>query len=119
MTFPWWLNVSFLPWWLASLMSNVAIIYIEYMNRSTTSGWLSVLSYTFLPICFAQWCLFRGFNGAPHWLIAWTVFALGNTAMRIVAVQTLAGHEVKSWTYTMSGVTVILLGSWLVKLGMK
>ncbi len=107
------------PWWVASIISNLAIITTEYLNRTATGGFLSVLPKTFWLIVIAQVCLFRSFNGAPHWMIAWVVFALGNSLMRVTTVRTFSGHEIGNWWYASSGVAVMLLGALLVKQGMK
>ena len=103
-----------LPWWAASILSNVAIMYVEHTNRGATGGWLSVLPLTFIPIVVAQFCLFRAFNGAPHWLYAWAVFAVGNAVMRLGLVKVL-GEQVGSWPLALAAVTIIMLGSVLMK----
>ncbi len=106
-------------WWVASLISNGAIIFTEYTNRSATGGWASALPYTFLPIMLAQFCLFRAFNGAPNWFMAWIVFTIGNAVMRVAAVQVMAGHEVKSWAFSLLGIAVMIGGSFILKVGLK
>ncbi len=108
-----------LSWWVYSLLSNVAIIATEYFNRSAPGGWVTVLPQTALLIVLAQYCLFRTFNGAPHWFTAWMVFVIGNTLMRVVAVQALASSEVTSWTYTSLGIMVMVSGAFLVKEGLR
>lgn len=108
-----------MTWWMASLLSNVAIIMVEYINRTATGGFISVLPKTFLLIILAQFCLFRAFNGAPHWMIAWVVFAVGNSLMRVVSVNFMAGHEVANWYYTGGGCAVMMAGAYLVKSGMR
>ena len=110
--------LSFLPWWVASIISNVAIIFIEYVNRSTDGGIIAALPKTFLPIVLAQVCLFYTFNGAPHWLAAWAFFVVGNSIMRVGAVYYF-GDAVSSWAHVMLGITVMLAGSFLLKEGLR
>ena len=108
----------FFPWWIASLISNVAIIFIEYVNRTTDGGITSALPRTILPILLAQWCLFHAFHGAPHWFLAWAFFAVGNSFMRVGVVY-LFGGPVGSWAHVTLGITVMLGGAFLVKEGLR
>ena len=108
-----------LPWYTWLLISNVCIIAIEYMNRTAIGGWSSVLPQTAPLIIVAQFCLFAGFNGSPHWLSAWVVFSIGNSIMRIGSVNVLSGHEVTSWVYILAGVGSMLGGALLVKMGLR
>ncbi len=107
-----------MPWWVASLLSNVAIMYVEHMNRGATGGWISILPQTAVPIIFAQWCLYRAFNGAPHWLMAWAVFAVGNAVMRLGLVAVI-GEKVSSWPLAIASVAIMLGGSMLMKTALK
>ncbi len=107
-----------MTWWIASLISNVSIILTEYLNRTGDGNWVSVLPKTLPLIILAQWCLFRAFNGAPNWMIAWMMFTIGNAIMRVIAVNFMAGHEVGNWYYTLCGVSVMIAGSFLVKSGL-
>ena len=108
-----------MTWWIASLISNLAIICTEYLNRTGDGGWVSVLPRTVPLIIVAQFCLFRAFNGAPNWMVAWMVFSIGNAIMRVVAVNFMAGHEVGNWYYALTGIGVMMAGGFLVKNGMN
>ncbi len=108
-----------MPWYLASLLSNVCIILVEYINRGAEGNFWNVLPYTAVPILLAQWCLFVSWNGAPHWMTAWVVFVIGNSIMRLVGVQLGAEHEISQWPHVLLGVTVMLAGSMLVKEGLR
>ncbi len=107
------------PWWLACVISNVAIISIEYINRVTPGGWHKALPKTVLLIVITQWALYHAWNNAPHWFSAWVVFVLGNAIMRVVAVQMGASHEVVSWGHALLGIVLILVGGLVVKLGLR
>ena len=108
-----------MPWYAASLVANVCIILVEFINRGAVGNFWQTLPYTGLPILVAQWCLFTSWSGAPHWMAAWVMFVIGNSIMRVVAVHAFAGHEVGSWWFTTGGILVILCGSLLVKEGLQ
>ena len=106
-------------WVIFSLVSNVAIIATEFQNRSARNGWGEVL-WTTAPLIFiAQFCLFKAYNGAPHWFSAWMVFTVGNSIMRVGGVGLFTPDEVSSWSRTVAGVCVMLAGAFLVKGGLK
>lgn len=107
-----------LPWYLASLIANVAIIATEYLNRNATGGWTSVLPQTAPLIIVAQWCLFLAFNGAPHWLMAWAVFTIGNSLMRVATVGLTAG-EIASYPHVLLGIVIMVGGAFLLKEGLS
>lgn len=107
------------PWWAASLISNLAIIMTEYLNRHHVGSWMTVLPQTLPLIVVAQFCLFRAFNGAPHWMIAWAVFTIGNSAMRVSAVSFMDGHSVASWWSVIGGVAIMVGGALLMKTGLR
>ena len=108
-----------MPWYLTAVASSFCIMVVEYVNRGAEGSFWQTLPYTGVPILLAQWCLFNTWNGAPHWLTAWIVFAVGSSMMRVVAVHLFARQEVISWPIIMSGITVMLVGSQLVKEGLK
>ena len=107
------------PWVLFSLFSNLAIIATEYINRTTVGGFGPAIVKTWPLIFAAQFCLFKSFNGAPHWMTAWVVFALGNAIMRVGAVQVFAIGEISSWPYVLSGIGVMIGGAFVLKLGLS
>ena len=108
-----------MPWYAAAVLASFCIMVVEYVNRHADGTFLSMLPYTLVPIMLAQWCLFTTWNGAPHWLTAWAVFAVGSSMMRVMAVHLFAGQEVTSWPFIMAGITVMLVGSQLVKEGLR
>lgn len=106
-----------LPWWLASLVANVAIIATEYLNRTAPGGWTSVLPQTAPLIIVAQWCLFVTWRDAPHWLVAWIGFAVGSSVMRLVAVRFAGDDEVENWPLVAACVAGMLACSYGLKRG--
>lgn len=107
-----------MPWYAASIIANAAIMGVEYINRTTPDGVLHALSRSALLIAVAQVCLYYAFNGAPHWLMAWAVFVLGNAGMRVCMVYLGAGHEVASWNFVLAGTTIMLVGTFIIKKGL-
>jgi hypothetical protein len=107
-----------IPWWVASLISNVAIIFTEYQNRTVEGNWLDALPITIVPIVVAQWCLFHSFNGAPHWMIAWATFTVANSIIRVAAVY-FYGGEVDSISHVILGCVVMIGGAFLMKEGLR
>ncbi len=103
-----------IPFWVFSLVSNGAIIGTEYLNRTATGGWLSVLPQTAPLIIVAQYCLFRAFNDAPHWFMAWAVFTVGNSAMRVLGVG-FFGERVANWPLALASIVVMMGGALLLK----
>ncbi len=110
--------VKIIPWWGASLLANVSIMFVEYYNRVSPGGWASALPYTITPIVIAQWCLWRSFSGGPHWMTAWAVFTLGNAVMRLVAVAAFGPDKVGNWYLTSAGVAIMIIGSLTLKRGL-
>ncbi len=103
-----------MPWWIYSLVSNGAIIATEYTNRTATGGWVSVLPTTAPLIILAQYCLFRTFNDAPHWFVAWAVFTIGNSIVRVAGVG-LFGERVANWPLAIMSIGVMMGGALLLK----
>jgi hypothetical protein len=110
---------AFLPWWAASLISNAAIIATEYTNRYATGGWGSVLPRTLPLIIVAQFCLFRTFNGASHWMWAWAVFTVGNSFMRVGSLAAFGDEAVGSWPKVITGVCIMVSGALFMKMGLR
>lgn len=109
-----------IPWWVCSILSNVAIITVEYLNRYSGGGsWLMALRFTWPLIILAQWCLWRSWSTAPHWLSAWMVFTIGNSLVRVLAVGVFGAGEVAAWWRVLTGITVMMAGSFLLKGGLK
>lgn len=105
-----------IPWWAFSLLANVTITAIEYLNR--TGGYPSfghALLRTAPLILIAQWGLFRSWRDAPSLLVAWAFFSVGNCVMRIGSAY-FAVQEPPSWL-TLAGVALMMFGAYVVKVG--
>lgn len=103
-------------WVFALMLSNVCIAAIETLNRHAESpNFVRQLAYTGPLILAAQWGLFEGFRGAPAFMVAWCVFTMGNSLVRLVNVQWFVGEPL-NWR-TLLGVGLILAGGIAVKLG--
>ena len=115
--------ISFLntmPWWIASLIANAAVIGVEYLNHAGGYGsWHATLLRTGPLIVVAQWGLYRAFSGTDHWLAAWAVFTLGNAVMRLAGVGLLVGNQIGSWVYVTLGVAIMIGGSFILKEGLR
>ncbi len=105
-------------WWQASIVANLAIAVVEYVNR--VGGYTSfgrVLIVTWPLILAAQWGLFHSWRTAPSMLSAWAAFNLGNVILRIISVRFFVGEPI-SWV-TLAGVALITAGGVVVRHGLK
>lgn len=102
------------PWWLASILANVCICAIEYLNRAggfadfrhavTTTGPLIIL---------AQWGLFYAWRDAPSMLLAWAFFTTGNAVLRLISSHFAVGEEL-NWMVA-AGVSLMFAGVCVLK----
>ena len=105
-----------MPWWVASILANVCIATIEYMNRvGGFPDFGRAVMTTWPLIIIAQLGLFYAWRDAPSFMFAWAFFALGNSILRVISAQYLI-QEPSSWL-TLTGVAVIFVGAALVKAG--
>lgn len=105
-----------MPWWAASIVANVAIAFIEYINRvGGHDGFFDTLKLTALPIFIAQWGLWGAWSGAPSLMTAWVFFLSGNIILRVITSQCILG-ELISPTVA-AGIVLALSGAYLVKVG--
>ncbi len=105
-------------WMVWAVIANGAIQWVEYANRHYgDDGWVSLLPMTIPFIIVAQYGLFRAFHDAPHWMVAWAFFTIGNSLLRLVLVK-LTGQPVESWPHVLAGVTVMMAGAYWMKEGL-
>ena len=79
---------------------------------------MAALWRTAPAIVFAQWLLFRAFNGAPHLLVAWATLTIGTSVMRVAAVK-ITGMPVESWPMVLFGITGMIGFSFVLKEGLR
>lgn len=105
-----------MPWWAWSLVANLAIAAIEYLNRA---GGFSGPGAAFLRtgplIVLSQIGLFYCWRHAPSFLLAWVFFSIGNSGLRLLSSHFLIGDQL-TWQAG-ADVSLILLGGWLVTTG--
>lgn len=102
-----------LPWWAISLLSNVAIIATEYLNR-TQPSMQEALVRTWPLIVLAQVCLYFSYNRAPSLLVAWIMFSVGNSAMRLLMAGTVM-HEPFHAPWAVAGAVLMMVASYCIK----
>ena len=84
-------------WILWSLIANLSVISIEYVNRRDYfDGFVNGLPYTIWPIALAQLGLYYCFRDAPSYMIAWAVFTVGNAILRVICNSVIL-HEQLNW----------------------
>lgn len=109
-------SMQWLLWWQASILANVAIAMVEYLNRTQNYPNFGTAIFHTLPyIVAAQIGLFYCWRDAPSFMIAWATFAVGNSVLRCVSAQFFVGEPL-SW-YTVAGVSVMFGGTYLIKIG--
>lgn len=100
-------------WVLFSLMANVSVQFVEYLNRSGSAGFFRTLVVTGPFIVLAQWGLYESWRNAPHFLAAWLVFTVGNAVARLAVSRYVLG-ETYNW-YAAVGVAMIMAGALVTK----
>ena len=102
-------------WFAASLLANVSINIIEYLNRvcPPDRGFLGQLMYTGPLIFVAQLGLFYAWKGAPSMILAWACFSSMNALMRLVSNHFFVNEplNVQGWV----GCACMFLGMYIVK----
>lgn len=104
------------PWWVASLVANGSIAWIEYMNRAGGyANFRETLWHTGPIILLAQWGLYRAWSGAPSFMFAWAFFSAINLVLRLASNHFLVAEplSIRGW----AGVTFMFVGAYMVKTG--
>ena len=105
-----------MPWWIASILANVAIAAVEYCNRMSgvhDSNLWDTLKMTAPMILIAQIGLYFAWRDAPSMMFAWAFFSVGNSLIRLASTYFLVGEPV-GWL-TVAGVSLMFGGALLVK----
>ncbi len=110
------LFLNSIPWFVWSILSNLAIAVIEYLNRTggfahpgeafLRTGWLIVV---------AQVGLFYAWRDAPSFMVAWAMFTAGNIGLRVLSAHFLVGERLTM--HVAFGIGLVLLGGHLVRQG--
>lgn len=107
-----WLNT--MPWWVWSIVANLAINVIEFLNRTGGFATPLVAFRTTGPlIILAQVGLFYAWKGAPSMMLAWACFSAMNSLMRLVSNHYFVGEplSVQGW----AGCALMFAGMYVVK----
>lgn len=105
-----------MPWWLGSILANLCIAVVEYVNRTGGRSLLGTLPYTALFILGSQIGLYFAWRGAPSFFTAWVVFASGSTTLRVVTSRFIL-EEPMAWSQVSFGIALVYAGALLVKMG--
>jgi hypothetical protein len=104
------------PWWAASILANVAIAGVEYLNRAGNFDTFGRALLTTGPLILAaQYGLFYSWRDAPSFMLAWAFFTAGNGLIRLVSAQYMVGEGLN--TLTLVGTSIIFAGAYVVKAG--
>ena len=105
-----------ITWWMASLLANVNIAVVEYMNRSGGyDGFWNTLVRTSPFILLAQYGLYKCWVGAPSFMLAWAFFTMGNLVLRLLSNHYMVGEGLS--VSAAAGVCLVVGGVALVKMG--
>jgi hypothetical protein len=103
-------------WWIASLIANVNIAVVEYLNRAGKyDSFGEAILRTGVFVMLAQWGLWRCWDGAPSFMTAWAFFTAGNLILRLVSNHFLVGEPLN--LLAGAGVALVVAGAQLVKMG--
>jgi len=105
-------------WIVWSLVANVSVMSLEFVNRSNYFGtFLKGLPYTIWLIMLAQIGLYYCFRDAPSYMTAWAVFTVGNAIIRVISNSVLLNEQL-NW---MIGIGVVgMVGcAFLIKSGIS
>ncbi len=109
-------SMQWLLWWQAAFLATGAIAVIEYLNRTANYQSFGDAVFHTLPwIAISQLGLFYCWRDAPTFMIAWATFTVSNSVVRLFNAQFFVGESLS--LYTIAGVSVMFLGTYLIKLG--
>lgn len=110
------MNMWPIPWWLASIISNVCICRIEFLNRTVgVDSFFHMLPKTWWLILIAQWGLWNSWSGAPSMMMAWIWFSVMNSLMRLASTQWAVGEQLN--IQTIVGCGLMFAALYLIKTG--
>jgi len=100
-------------WIAVSLLTNLAVISVECLNR-TSPSLLFALSRTWPLIVLAQFGLWYSYRHAPSLLMAWVVFTAGNSVLRLLATGNVLGETFQT-RWAILGAGLIACGAFCMK----
>lgn len=105
------------PWYVWSVLANVAIAVTEFLNRTGGYGHAGQAFMRTAPLIFvAQVGLFYAWRDAPSFMTAWATFTIGNIGLRVLSAHFMVGERL---TLDVAfGITMIIMGGHLVRQGM-
>lgn len=105
-----------IPWWIfASLLANVSLISVEYFYRSQ-ADFAAAMSRAWPLIVLGQVGLYFAWHNAPHLLVAWAIFSIGNSLIRLAMVTFILGEPTKI-PWALAGISLMFVGGYVVKMG--
>lgn len=105
-----------MTWWQAGILANIAIMVVEYLNRTGQyATYWHALMHTGVFIVIAQYGLYVAWSKAPNLMVAWALFTVGNSALRVLNVHFFVGEPI-AWRVWV-GLLVMLGGMWFIKTG--
>lgn len=105
-----------IPWWAYSIFANLAIMLVEYTNRTSNYEHFGQQFAQMWPfILLAQFGLFYTWRDGPSFMYAWAFFTTGNIMCRVVSAHFFVGEKL---TFNVAiGIAIILLGGHFVRMG--
>ena len=92
-------------WILSSITANLCIAVLEYIYRTNSLSLGLALKLAPL-IIFMQMMLWHTWRAGPGLMLAWMVFFLGNTVLRIINVHYMLGEPINGHTWMALGLVV-------------
>jgi hypothetical protein len=107
-----------LPWWVASLLGNLAILRVEFLNRSNPGDLFGTLALSWPWVILGQVCLFYSYSRAPSLLAAWIMFSGANALLRLLVVR-LFLNEPLNIPWALLAVACVMTGAYSVKMATR
>ena len=101
-------------WILSSIGANLCIAFLEYTYRTNEIG--PALLVKIAPwIILSQFCLWYTWRAGPGLMLAWVVFFLGNTVLRILNAHYMLGEPINGASWT--ALALIVAGAFVMHYG--
>lgn len=111
-----WALCATIPWWVWSLVSNVAVAIVEYQNR--TGGFanpVQAFTRTGPALLLMQIALFYNWRDAPKFMLAWAAFFFGNCIVRVISAHFFVGEPISF--NTAIGILLVGIGFHVIRSG--